>query len=311
MSSSGTHHVIWSSQGLVAYLSPRPWTPGSVVLERNPPGAPGGSVFELEEQHYVSMLLGAKAVALRLCEKMALHRCALVSRHHSDRPPQVQLLPLHGLDAEWRPCLAAEEEYHMQDPGYCTSKSGPRWCESQLTELQAQIRAALPDPEAPANLSFLGEDPSHSGLFSRIVRGEEHHWRLWEDDTHVAFLTPFPNMPGLTVVVPRKPLPSDIFRLEEPDYKALLRATREVALLLQRGLGASAVGLIFEGFEIDYAHAKLIPLSSSGAGSGRLEATPFYSLYPGFVSSEEGPEASAYSLSQLCSLLAEHQCPHA
>lgn len=219
-----------------------------------------------------------------------------MSLHYS----QVQVLPLHGLDAEWRPHLAADEEYNSDDPGYCTSKSAPRWSNQRLTELQGRVRAGLPDPEAPPNLTFLGEDPQDPGLFPRIVRGEELHWRLWEDSAHVAFLTPFPNTPGCSVVVPRRPLPSDILGLEQSTYTALVKAVRAVALLLQRGLGAVGVGLIFEGFEIDYAHAKLLPLPPSSPQSGRGRGgAEFYHTYPGFVSSADGLEASAEGLLEI------------
>uniref|UniRef100_A0A667YN98 HIT domain-containing protein n=1 Tax=Myripristis murdjan TaxID=586833 RepID=A0A667YN98_9TELE len=104
--------------------------------------------------------------------------------------------------------------------------------------------------------------PSDDGLFSRIVRGEEQQWRVWEDSEHVAFLTPYPNSPGLTVLVPRKPLPSDIFKLEEADYNALILATYKVARLLEEAMTARGVALIFEGFEIDYTH-KILVLSGS------------------------------------------------
>uniref|UniRef100_UPI003AAE0B2B uncharacterized protein isoform X1 n=1 Tax=Centroberyx gerrardi TaxID=166262 RepID=UPI003AAE0B2B len=304
MSSALPRHVIWESEGLVAYLHPRPWTPGSAVLERRTPGSPGGGVFDLEEREYLSMLMGARAVGELLCERLGVRRCALVTRPHRDTPAQIRVLPLHGLDSEWRPHLAGEEEHHPYDPGYCTSKSAPRWTDSRLAEVQARIRAKLPLPEAPPDLTFLGDDPAHPGLFSRIVRGEERQWRVWEDEGHVAFLTPFPNSPGLTVLVPRRPLTSDIFRLEKGDYEGLVLATRKVSRLLEEGLGASGVGLIFEGFEIDYAHAKLIPLlppPSSGEGDATAKTPPaqFYPIYPGYVTSEDGPEASLESLKEL------------
>ncbi|XP_034437476.1 uncharacterized protein LOC117759445 isoform X1 [Hippoglossus hippoglossus] len=310
MSSALSHHVLWESEGLVAYLHPRPWTPGSVILESLSPGSPGGSIFHLQEPEYLSWLLGARAVSQLLCERLGVRRCALVSRPHRDRPAQICVLPLHGLDAEWRPHLAGEEEHNAQDPGYCTSKTAPRWSDSSLTEIQTKIRAKLPSPDAPPNLTFLGADPAHPGLFSRIVRGEEQQWRVWEDEGHVAFLTPFPNSPGFTVLVPRRPLTSDIFRLEKTDYEGLVLATKKVSRLLEEGLGASGVGLIFEGFEIDYAHAKLIPLfspPSSRAGSDITEpSTPrFYPTYPGYVSSEDGPEASLEGLKEIHSKMTQ------
>ncbi|XP_074486965.1 uncharacterized protein LOC141765037 isoform X3 [Sebastes fasciatus] len=309
MSSSLPRHVVWESEGLVAYLHPRPWTPGSVTLERSTSGSLGGSIFHLEKQEYLTWLLGARAVAELLCDRLGVRRCALVSRPHGDRPAQIRVLPLHGLDAEWRPHLAGEEEHNAHDPGYCTSKTAPRWNDSSLTEIQTKIRAKLSLPDAPPDLTFLGDDLAHPGLFSRIVRGEEQQWRVWEDEGHVAFLTPFPNSPGFTVLVPRRPLTSDIFRLEKEDYEGLVLATWKVSRLLGEGLGAWGMGLIFEGFEIDYAHAKLIPLfvpssssSSSGTGDDGTKPPPppqFYPTYPGYVTSEDGPVASLESLKEL------------
>ncbi|MEQ2257974.1 hypothetical protein XENORESO_020921 [Xenotaenia resolanae] len=304
MSSILSRHVIWQSEGLVAYLNPQPWTPGSVILESSDPGIPGGSIFHLKESEYLTWLLGARTVAELLCDRLGVQRCALVSRPHRDMPAQIRVLPLHGLDAEWRTHLAVEEEHNAHDPGYCTSKTAPRWSDASLTNIQNKIRTKLPLPNAPPDHTFLGEDPAHAGLFSRIVRGEEQQWRVWEDERHVAFLTPFPNSPGFTVLVPRRPMTSDIFRLQKGDYEALVLATRKVSMLLEEGLGAWGVGLIFEGFEIDYAHTKLIPLlppSSSGVETSAAKPpTPqFYHTYPGYVTSQDGPEANSDDLKKM------------
>ncbi|XP_061685871.1 uncharacterized protein LOC133506108 isoform X2 [Syngnathoides biaculeatus] len=301
MSVTLPRHVVWESERLVAYLNPRPWTPGSVILERHVPGAMAGSIFHLEEAEYLCWMLGARAVAQLLCDKLKVHRCALVARPHVDRPAQIRILPLHGLDGEWCAHLAGEEEYHGHDPGFCTSKTAPRWSDARLNEIQARIRAKLPNPNAPPDLTFLGDDPADAGLFPRIVRGEEPQWRLWEDDAHVSFLTPFPNSPGFTVLIPRRPLSSDIFGLEAGDYEGLVLAARKVSHLLEKGLGAWGVGLIFEGFEIDYAHAKLIPLLSSGEGKCSALTAPdqCFLSYPGYVTSEDGPGASFESLEEL------------
>lgn len=91
MTSTPPRHVIWESEGLVAYLHPRPWTPGSVILERSTPGSLGGSIFHLEKQEFLSWLLGARAVTELLCDRLAVRRCALVSRPHRDRPAQVRV----------------------------------------------------------------------------------------------------------------------------------------------------------------------------------------------------------------------------
>ncbi|XP_035510912.1 uncharacterized protein LOC118323096 [Morone saxatilis] len=215
------------------------------------------SIFQLATPDFVAMLKGARAVSSLLCERLGVQRCALVFNPTPDHPAKIRLLPLHGLEPKWQPHLANEEEFHTHDPGYCFLQKGP----------------------------------------TRIVRGEQQQWRVWEDSEHVAFLTPYPNTPGLTVVVPRKPLSSDIFKLEEADYKALILATQKVARLLEESMRARGVALIFEGFEIDYAHAKLIPLLPSPDGTNHAELQPeCFQSYPGYVSSLDGPAADPEAL---------------
>lgn len=289
--------MIWETPELLAYLHPSPWTPGVAVVTHRSSGS-AGSLFLLPEEVFLRLLLGARTVALLLCESLAVQRCALVHTPQKRAGAELYVVPLHGLQSEWKPHLAPEEDFNAFDPGYISSKSGPRWTDSDLEDVRRRIRVHLPSPNAAPNYTFLG-DPSNPGLFPRIVRGEEKQWRVWEDNDHVAFLTPFPNTPGLTVLVPRKPLSSDIFRLEESDYRRLVLAIRTLSRLLEAGLGAWGVGLIFEGFEIDYAHAKLIPLVSSPDEAQTCPAHEFFDHYPGYVTSVSGPPASRESLQEI------------
>lgn len=290
--------VIWETDELVAYLNPKPWIPGSTILTRKTLSG-ASSIFQLTTPDFVAMLHGARVVSSLLCETLGVRRCALVFNPTPGKPAEIKLLPLHGLEPNWQPHLSHEEEFHTYNPGYCTSKNGPCWDDDALAQVQARIRDRLPTPNAPSRFDFFG-DASDDNLFSRIVRGEQQQWRVWEDSEHVAFLTPFPNSPGLTVVVPRKPLSSDILKLEEADYKALILATYKVAQLLEQGMKAQGVALIFEGFEIDYAHAKLIPLlpSSDGTSPAPLQSECFQS-YPGYVSSLDGPAADSEDIKDI------------
>uniref|UniRef100_A0A3B4V2M3 Si:ch211-256m1.8 n=2 Tax=Seriola dumerili TaxID=41447 RepID=A0A3B4V2M3_SERDU len=302
-------NVIWETDELVAYLNPNPWIPGSTILTRKTLSG-ASSIFHLATPDFVAMLQGARAVSSLLCERLGVQRCAMVFNPTSDHPAQIRLLPLHGLEPKWQPHLAGEEEFHAYDPSYCTSKSGPRLDDEALTQVQAKIRSRLPTPNAPSCYDFFG-DPSNDNLFSRIVRGEQQQWRVWEDNEHVAFLTPYPNTPGLTVVVPRKPLSSDVFKLDEADYKALILATQKVSQLLEEGMRARGVALIFEGFEIDYAHAKLIPLLPSPDGTKPAELQPeCFESYPGYVSSLDGPAADAETLKTIHSKITDSRPPH-
>ncbi|KAJ8254395.1 hypothetical protein COCON_G00210070 [Conger conger] len=248
------------------------------------------------------------AVALDCWGKLAA-ATSTVSKPDPEQPAHVRVLPLHGLDSKWRPHVAEEEEFQPYDPGYCTSKNGPIWGDAELEKIQAKIQAQLPEPKAPTSYTFLG-DPSHDSVFSRIVLGKEKHWRVWEDGDHVAFLTPYPNTPGFTVLVPRRPLSSDIFGLEKADYKALVLATYKVAQLLENAFGVKGVALIFEGFEIDYAHVKLIPLHPPPANSPATSPLQFFPTYPGYVSSVNGPPASPEKLREMQTKITQCKPPH-
>ena len=97
--------------------------------------------------------------------------------------------------------------------------------------------------------------------------------------------------------MPRAHLRSDILSLDKADYSQLVEAAHAVAQVLKRSFGAEQIGMIFEGFEIDYAHVKLIPIRRTSNTSGSLQTKDliyqgeYHEKYPGFVSSLQGPVA--------------------
>ena len=103
------------------------------------------------------------------------------------------------------------------------------------------------------------------------------------------------NYAGFTVLVLRAQLPSDIFSIKKADYAQLVEAAHTVARILQRALGARRIGMIFEGFEIDYTHVKRIPNRDPPATSpslytqGLIQQAEYYENYPGYVASLHGP----------------------
>lgn len=96
-------------------------------------------------------------------------------------------------------------------------------------------------------------------IFCKIISGEVPSYKIWESETHLAFLGIFPSTKGMTVVVPKKHLPSYVFELNEENYAGLMGAAREVGLLLDKKLGAERTFLLTEGLEVDHAHVKLYP----------------------------------------------------
>lgn len=97
-------------------------------------------------------------------------------------------------------------------------------------------------------------------IFCKIVAGEIPCHKVWEDETHLAFLDIRPIRRGHTLVVTKAHAPY-LFDLDGEAYGALMRATKEVAEKLKPALGVPRVGVAVEGFEVDHVHVHLIPMS--------------------------------------------------
>lgn len=147
-------------------------------------------------------------------------------------------------------------------------------------------------------------------LFCKIVAGEVPAHQVWESETHVAFLTIFPNTPGVTVVIPKEHYTSYVFDLPDQVYQELLAAARTVARKLDRALpDVGRTGLIFEGFGVDHVHAKLYPMHGT-ANMAKWEPieskqTDFYETYPGFLSSHDAERADDVVLAALAQQIRE------
>jgi diadenosine tetraphosphate (Ap4A) HIT family hydrolase len=148
------------------------------------------------------------------------------------------------------------------------------------------------------DLTCHADSKTTNNLFAKIIRGELEQWRVWESDSHIAFLTPFGNTYGKTVLVPRKHLDSDILSVPDKDFSELVGSVWDaIQVIVWSDLGAERVGLIFEGMEVDWAHAKLIPIR---ADDGReAPEQPFTEIYHGSVSSQPGPVADIEDLRRL------------
>lgn len=128
-------------------------------------------------------------------------------------------------------------------------------------------------------------------LFDEIVEGTIPSWKVWEDDKYLAFLTPFPNTPGLTVVIPKVNPGDYLFDLDPETCHGLIDAAGKVAKLLEKALGADRVALVFEGTGVAHVHAKLYPLHGELASQTDVwsKHQEFYPEYVGYISTVEGP----------------------
>lgn len=138
-------------------------------------------------------------------------------------------------------------------------------------------------------------------LFDKVVRDEIPVWKVWEDDDYLAFLTPFPNTPGATVVIPKQNPGDYIFAVGDEVYSGLMAATKQVAAKLEKAFDTPRVALVFEGTGVAHVHAKLFPLHGDLAGATNVwsKHQEFYPEYVGYLSTVEGPRMSDEELDQI------------
>ena len=280
------------------YLRHNANTPGTIILQHEQ-HLYGNQMLENADD-FLSFITYAKSVASSLQSQLRVQRCGIIAVFLPEDKPQVHIIPFHGLGKEWVSVVAEEQEFSSVYKGYVTTVEGPRVSDQELTMVQKKVLGCEDDPKWDNR--FHG-DPKDDSLFARLVRGELSQWRVWEDEHHIAFLTPFPSTPGFTVVVPRSHLSSDIMGLPEKDFTLLFKAVQKVAIKLTSSLSADGCAVVCEGMEIDYAHVKVVPLYEASSSEYHVERQ-FHETYPGFVSTKHGPELDIIQLEDIAAKLA-------
>lgn len=138
-------------------------------------------------------------------------------------------------------------------------------------------------------------------LFEKIADNEIPNFKVWEDEQFMAWLTPFPNTPGFTVVAPKKNPGDYVFTLDDELFDGLMHACKKVAQLLEKGLGVERVALVYEGTGVAHVHAKLIPLHGKLGNETNVWShhQEFYPEYVGYFTTAEGPRMSDSELQEI------------
>lgn len=128
-------------------------------------------------------------------------------------------------------------------------------------------------------------------IFCKIVAREVPCYEVWSDATHLAFLTPFPNTEGVTVVIPKNHEPSDVFAAAPEVRASVVEAAATVAMLLEQAFpDVGRVGLVFEGMGVDHLHAKLFPMHGTAMEEWRpIESVDrqYSEQYQGFLATND------------------------
>jgi len=130
-------------------------------------------------------------------------------------------------------------------------------------------------------------------IFDKIVDGTIPSYKVWQDNDYLAFLTPFGNTPGQTVVIPKQNPGAYVFDLEDDAIAGLMVAAKKVAKLLEKAFDVERVAVVFEGQEVPYVHVKLYPMHNAFADRSAFpRQLMFFPQYPGYISTIEGPRMS-------------------
>ncbi len=134
---------------------------------------------------------------------------------------------------------------------------------------------------------------SEPTLYDKIIANELPSFKVWEDDNYVAFLTPWPNTPGFTVVTAKQNPGDNYIAVSDEAFSGLLLAAKKVAAGLQKAFNAPRVGLVIEGEGVPHLHVKLIPMIPADDGSyTHANRSEFFEHYPGYLSTTAGPRMS-------------------
>ena len=137
-------------------------------------------------------------------------------------------------------------------------------------------------------------------IFDKIINDKVPNWKVWQDTQHIAFLTPFGNVRGATVVIPKANPGEWAFDLDTKNYLDLCEATYKVANILEKTF-ETKIGMIIEGTGVPYAHTKLFPMHNlyKVVDNEHAVETAFYETYPGYLSSQPGPMMSDKELNKI------------
>jgi histidine triad (HIT) family protein len=100
-------------------------------------------------------------------------------------------------------------------------------------------------------------------VFMKIIRREIPAEILYEDDDTLAFLDNAPNVPGHTLVIPKKPF-VNIFDVDEAALEAVMRTVRKMAPIVRDAVGAHGVHINSNhgeaaGQVVPHLHFHIIP----------------------------------------------------
>lgn len=99
-----------------------------------------------------------------------------------------------------------------------------------------------------------------ASIFTRIVEGEIHCYKILEDESFLAFLDVSPLVKGHTLVIPKTEI-DYIFDIDDRLLGEMIVFSKKVAHAIKLAIPCVKVGLSVIGLEVPHAHIHLIPMN--------------------------------------------------
>ena len=100
-----------------------------------------------------------------------------------------------------------------------------------------------------------------ASIFSKIISGEIPSFKIYEDESFLAFLDINPNSLGHTLCIPKREI-DQIFDLDDKTLSELIIFSKKVANAIKKAVVCERVGMSAIGLEVPHVHVHLIPINN-------------------------------------------------
>ena len=101
-------------------------------------------------------------------------------------------------------------------------------------------------------------------IFTKIIKGEIPCYKIYEDDTVLAFLDIMPNEKGHTLLVPKAQI-DKLYDIDDELYSHLWMIAKKIAKHYEKTLGYRIMFQVV-GIDVPHAHIHIIPRDPANHG---------------------------------------------
>ena len=100
-----------------------------------------------------------------------------------------------------------------------------------------------------------------ASIFSKIISGEIPSYKIYENESFLAFLDINPNAVGHTLCIPKKEI-DQIFDMDDKTLSELIIFSKKIANAIKKAVVCERVGMSVIGLEVPHVHVHLIPINN-------------------------------------------------